>query len=442
MQNKKICEMLNAPDPLCEENYQFLLNYKEEDSLIDFKEDFRDEDESWLKLTKDIVSFANTDGGYILFGIRDGSFEQIGLSSSAITALGDADKILQKVNRSIDPRMTRLRCKGFSCNGKKFILLCIPSFAQETYIFSEDGKFRYPSGSEKFVFHKGTIWVRKSGGNQIADARDLDYIFGKRLNHFRDSLLQKIARVVEAPPQTEIFVIDPGKGDAPHKTFTITDAPDAIPVKGLSFIIPPRTPEEEIAAWIAMATSNPEEIPSKFMLWRWYAIREKLSIRENIRLWLAKFSIVQDIPFFYWMQGCTAENLKAMISEVTTMKMETYSGLTLAAAFLGKGFYNEIIRRMGKRSERLPMRLREYPEAGPWCLISGIEMTRMKRGKVSEREHREEIRTRLNEIVAQACDNKGTAGAYENHMAQQYDCFLYAQDDKYVQKEVGGKNTK
>ena len=76
-----IKEILNSSDPLSDEYMTILINHAEEDSLIDYKEDFDPQSEkAWLGITKDILAFHNTYGGFIVFGIKDGFFKKIGLS--------------------------------------------------------------------------------------------------------------------------------------------------------------------------------------------------------------------------------------------------------------------------------------------------------------------------------------------------------------------------
>jgi len=110
MLNKNIYSYLGSADPLCEDAFNYLLSYQEEDYLIDYKEIVNNNEEDWLKLTKDIVSFANMEGGYLLFGVRDKTFEPVGVPQTTISFLNDPDKIVQKTNRFIDPKITGLRC--------------------------------------------------------------------------------------------------------------------------------------------------------------------------------------------------------------------------------------------------------------------------------------------------------------------------------------------
>ena len=66
-------DCLSAKDPLKRELVSFLIQYAEEDDRLDYKADFVDEQKHWLEVTKDVSAFANTHGGYLLFGIEDRS---------------------------------------------------------------------------------------------------------------------------------------------------------------------------------------------------------------------------------------------------------------------------------------------------------------------------------------------------------------------------------
>ncbi len=83
---------LNSEDPLSNEAFEFLLDYKEEDHLIDFKVDFDfHQEKEWLEITKDIIAFSNTYGGYLIFGVRNGTFDIVGLDEDVTKLLTDTD---------------------------------------------------------------------------------------------------------------------------------------------------------------------------------------------------------------------------------------------------------------------------------------------------------------------------------------------------------------
>lgn len=90
--------IIEADDPLSSDAINFLLGYKEEDIYVDYKETFNKDDEKhWLGITSDAMAFANTLGGFIVFGVRDKDFEVVDIEEAAKAALTDTNQLLQNV---------------------------------------------------------------------------------------------------------------------------------------------------------------------------------------------------------------------------------------------------------------------------------------------------------------------------------------------------------
>jgi predicted HTH transcriptional regulator len=57
-----------------------ILAHREEDELVDYKEAFLPESaKSWIALASDCAAFANTKGGYLVFGLKDKTWELVGV---------------------------------------------------------------------------------------------------------------------------------------------------------------------------------------------------------------------------------------------------------------------------------------------------------------------------------------------------------------------------
>ena len=73
-------ELLQCSDPLSDEACLSLINYGEEDELVDFKESFDPSlGKSWIDLSIDCVAFANTFGGFIVFGVENRTWRHLGV---------------------------------------------------------------------------------------------------------------------------------------------------------------------------------------------------------------------------------------------------------------------------------------------------------------------------------------------------------------------------
>lgn len=91
-------DYLSREDPLTRETAVFLAEYAEEDDRVDYKQTIvLTSEKNVLETTKDISAFANTYGGYLVYGINDREKEIVGLSRSVADAIKDVNNLQQKI---------------------------------------------------------------------------------------------------------------------------------------------------------------------------------------------------------------------------------------------------------------------------------------------------------------------------------------------------------
>ncbi len=104
-----------------------------EDTNIDFKEQLEiNKPKSWLK---SVSAFANTNGGILLFGVRDYDRKPIGIKEP----IACADKITELINSRIEP-LPRFELNSFSEDGKMFIELKVGDGPKTPYYYVHDGR--------------------------------------------------------------------------------------------------------------------------------------------------------------------------------------------------------------------------------------------------------------------------------------------------------------
>lgn len=434
-----ISHLLKSPDPLSQEALEFLISYREEDSRVDYKQTFHPAlDKDWLELTKDIMAFANTEGGYLVFGVTDGTFEVVGLESPVITALTNTNMVLQKVNPYIEPELGLLRSKCIEVSGKSVVVHFVPPSVGRTHMISKDGKFRYPSGDEKTIFQKGTLYVRRSAGNHLVDSHDLDDIYDRRLEHFRESLLSRIARVIDAPPESEIFIAS--ESSPGSREFILSDSTSAIPVKGMSFTTPPTTPEETISSSIALYATDFRAIPEHLMLWEWYENRQELKLSHAQRLGIARFCLLKGVPVFYWLQNAPADEIKGELLEILSHQIQLPQAdyILSVGSFLGKTFHTMLRSKLKRFEGRLGACGKSYPALGPRSLIgSRFVEAEKKLFKGSDKAFKVNLESELSKVLASILKTEESIiDVMKQLKAQAFDCYLYAQDDHYQTRSV------
>ena len=422
---------LQSDDPLSRRVAEFLSTYAEEDNFVDYKRTIDiTSDKFWLELTKDVSAFANTLGGYLVFGIDDEKKSIVGISNAVADVIRDVTKIQQKLNRHLEPHVSKLRSKVYRFGRKSVGFILIPQSKGRTHCVSENASFTQLSGEAKVVLRQGTFYVRRSGGNHLGDSRDLDEVIERRIDQFRESLLNKVAKVVNSPVSSDVYILSKDPNDATGERFVIEDSPDAIAVKGMSFTVAPEGPEEEIAAYTVLCRGNPDQWPRESVVWKWYADRKKIKIREAHRLAVFQFSLWCDAPSFFWIHGIKRPGIrKALLDTIRGRPASTSARhMMIVASFLGKGTDSAALKSIGDDVDRLAPSMKNFPASGPKATYAAITGGYKQTAVALHREKE----ARLDEIANNAKTKGRVPGRQNINDAQKIDCFLYSQDDKYT----------
>ena len=108
-------------------------NLNVENTNIDFKEKVEyQKPKSWLK---SVSAFANTNGGILLFGIRDNDKKEVGL----VNVEKDSEKVSELINAKITP-LPRYELKSFKKNNLDFLEVKIGDGPRTPYYFISDGR--------------------------------------------------------------------------------------------------------------------------------------------------------------------------------------------------------------------------------------------------------------------------------------------------------------
>lgn len=145
-----------------------------ESENIDYKECFKfDETREKLELTKDIVSFANTEGGYIIFGVTDRDCDWIGLDSRSTIENADDSYIVPFIKKYVDC-VPNFQIGKYELDNDIFVLLTIDKKEDNPIVFTKDGEYyrTKANGTKelKHVFSKDDIYGRiKSSSCRVND---------------------------------------------------------------------------------------------------------------------------------------------------------------------------------------------------------------------------------------------------------------------------------
>ena len=136
---RSLRDCIDADDPLSESVLDYALAYREEDSLLDFKERCDDSEREWLEITKDVMAFVNATGGLLIFGVEDKSFKPVGLTAQTVDLLTNTNNVLQKLNRFMEPDLVAVRTKSCESGGLRFAAWHVPESIDRTHMVGRDG---------------------------------------------------------------------------------------------------------------------------------------------------------------------------------------------------------------------------------------------------------------------------------------------------------------
>ena len=416
---------LNSDDPLCDDAIKTLISYKEEDLYVDYKETFDPKDEkAWLGITSDVMAFANTMGGYIVFGVNDNEFSVVGIPDSVAKQISDTNMVMQKLNRYIAPSFTMLRAKKYVTeSGNIIVVVYVPESKGKTHMFVKPVNYTYPSGKVVQLARPGMIFIRRSATNSIVQPEDFDFLINRRIEHYKDSILSKIAKVVEAPAEHQVLIFDPKAQGSNDRTFSISDSPDAIPIKGMSFTVVPSSNIEELCGYISISKRDLTFQINKKRLWYFYSVRNDLPLNREQTIAMVSFSLLQEMPVFFWLQSLSGDQIKQILTRTFEMTNDfrVKTEILHVSMFLGPGFHKIILKKFGESAKRLTQKSTRFL-GKPFDLFNAKPKGQLENWATLE--------NRLTEIAMELSNGKG--GVMKKILASNFDCSLYARQDKYV----------
>ena len=154
------------------------------------------------ELVKDVSSFANADlealggYGYIIFGVSNAG-RVVGVEGLA----GDPpSRIRQIINEHLGRSIVfeYLTCEVDDKAGgtKRIAAIVVPDSRRRPHVVSKEIKERL-NGRDKFRLRIGEVWVRKTGGRELATADDIDAMYESKLRRRVDERVRPLHERIE-----------------------------------------------------------------------------------------------------------------------------------------------------------------------------------------------------------------------------------------------------
>ncbi len=199
---------INTENPLSTEMIAELLRldasrryiFHRESKNIEYKEAFNHA--GWDEYLRNFAAFANNDGGYIIFGVKDRPKEPIGLNERAAEMFDSIDEeyISGEINKLFAPTINweKQSVKAF---GKPFGIIYVYKGNLKPVIAKQD------EGAIK----NGEIYYRYSGRVQKIEYGELNEIIENRIKENTDQIKSLLSKISEIGP-SNAAVLDVERG--------------------------------------------------------------------------------------------------------------------------------------------------------------------------------------------------------------------------------------
>jgi hypothetical protein len=174
---------------LTEKDLRELLGQKAESKNLDYKQSMNwgtATVEQKAAIVKDALAMANTqDGGKIIFGVRDGDCEAIGLTEEEFQSF-DATRFADFLNRYADPSF-ECAIQKFVIDGRKFVTIKVLEFSDVPIICKADAN----DSSGRQILKRGAIYVRtnRAASEIVPDAEAMRDLMNRAVVKRGDELL-------------------------------------------------------------------------------------------------------------------------------------------------------------------------------------------------------------------------------------------------------------
>jgi predicted HTH transcriptional regulator len=170
-----------------------LLTRKRESAKLDYKREWDPQrNREVLELTKDLVSMANTAGGYVVIGMGDGG-EEVGLSVAQLDKLDEAT-LRAQVQSFIGTPLELFLDRTIVRESKRYAVVTVLKCPRSPVVFEKIGQYTDPGPGNKqtIVFREGDVFVRHGSASERWNQEDVRTIYARVVEREKERWLADV----------------------------------------------------------------------------------------------------------------------------------------------------------------------------------------------------------------------------------------------------------
>jgi Putative DNA-binding domain/EC042_2821-lke REase len=208
------------------------IDHKSESAAVDYKASFDPNSPSeWIEIVKDIVAFANSGGGVVVFGLADdGSASNFDCKTLEVL---DPAMLTDKIHKYTGQQFSGFSFLSAARDGRLLFAIAVDGTTIPV-VFSKPGTYDVGGGKQKTAFSGGTVYFRHGAKSEPGNADDLRIFIENRIEAMRKAWFEGIVKVVEAPPGSHVEVTPPGPLTASMDSVRLVNDPAAPAFRNVS----------------------------------------------------------------------------------------------------------------------------------------------------------------------------------------------------------------
>jgi hypothetical protein len=297
------------------------------------------------RMVKAVVSFANTEGGFVLFGIGPRG-EWLGFTEVELKEC-DPAALAELINGSLSPEITGINYSHIKCKDRIFPILHVPPSPLVPHVTTKEISERLPDGKVAIHLNKHAVYCRYVAKSDLATPAQYARIITQRTDFLKMEMLRRVKEI----PVANFASVSKSASAAPTMLRVIKSGNDA----SLPAVRITRNPSEAAGVVVTeelsdgifdeinnvldantlLAKQRREFVFGQEIYYRVYAERQHVrSIPEHYRILNHAGALKFYGPVFYWLLKVSPEQIADVIQKILTHDKATNNRIVCRLAIL------------------------------------------------------------------------------------------------------------